>query len=253
MNASTIDEVIARLDHIIDRARQGRSRLGYFAALYRNVTLRVRAGIAQGRFEDGPRMEQLDVQFANRYFAAYDRHREGHTPTRCWQVAFNAATRWRPLVLQHLLLGMNAHINLDLGIAAARVSPGARLADVEHDFRVINDVLIEMMNHVQDCLSAVSPWLGVLDMVGGGTDELVAATGLRGARDLAWRTAQRLAPLGHDAQQPVIDQLDERVARLGEHVLQPGSLLTAAAFIVRCAEDHAVDAVIEALNRPFDR
>lgn len=96
MNASTIDDVIARLDHIIDRARQERSRLGYFAALYRNVTLRVRAGIAQGRFEDGPRMGRLDVRFANRYFAAYDQHREGHAPTRCWQVAFDAAARWRP-------------------------------------------------------------------------------------------------------------------------------------------------------------
>ena len=29
------------------------------------------------------------------------------------------AGRWRPIVLQHLLLGINAHINLDLGVTAS--------------------------------------------------------------------------------------------------------------------------------------
>lgn len=251
MRAHTIDEVIALLDRIIDQAREERSRLGYFAALYRNVTLRVKDGIAQGRFDDGVRMERFDVLFANRYFAAYHRLREGRPPTRCWHVAFDTATWWRPLILHHLLLGMNAHINLDLGIAAARVSPGAQLADLEHDFREINAVLIEMLNHVQSCLSAVSPWLGVLDLVGGGTDELIACAGLKGARARAWRTAQRLAPLDRAAQQPVIDQIDERVARFGQRLLRPGPLLTTAAFVVRCAEDHTVDAVIDALSRPM--
>ena len=250
MRAETIDDVLSLLDRIIDRARRADSRLGYFAALYRNVTLRVKDGIAQGRFEDGARMEELDVRFANRYFAAYERHRTEQSPTQCWQVAFDAATWWRPLILQHLLLGMNAHINLDLGIAAARVSPGAELPALEHDFREINNVLIEMLDGVQDHLSAVSPWLGVLDMVGGGTDELLAAAGLKGARARAWRTAQRLAPIARDTQQPAIDRADERVAHLGELLLRPGPFLTTAAFVVRCAEDHSVDAVIDALSRP---
>lgn len=251
MRAATIDDVLTLLDGIIGEARQTDSRAGYFAALYRNVTIRVKDGIAHGRFENGPRMERLDVRFANRYFAAYDQHRRGQPLTHCWQVALDAATWWRPLILQHLLLGMNAHINLDLGIAAARVSPGGALADLEHDFRVINEVLIEMLDDVQDCLSAVSPWLGVLDLVGGGTDELVACAGLKGTRARAWRIAERLAPLGASAQQPLIDQTDERVARLGRHLLQPGPLLTTAAFVVRCAEDHTVDAVIDALSRPM--
>jgi len=249
VRATTIDDVLTLLDRIVDDARQQGSRLGYFAALYRNVTLRVKDGIAQGRFEDGPRMEHFDVRFANRYFTAYHRHREGQAPMPCWQVAFDAATRWRPLILQHLLLGMNAHINLDLGVAAARVSPGAQLANLERDFREINNVLIEMLDHVQDRLSAVSPWLGVLDMVGGGADELIAKAGLKGTRELAWQTAQRLAPLAPDAQQPVINELDDQVARISQRLLRPGPLLTTAAFVVRCAEDHTVGTVIDALSR----
>ena len=46
--AASIDEVIEQLDEIINWARDNNSRLGYFAALYRTVTIRVRDGIAAG-------------------------------------------------------------------------------------------------------------------------------------------------------------------------------------------------------------
>jgi len=61
----TIDDVIAQLTKIVDEARTTSSRLGYFAALYRKVTIQVKRGILQGQFRDGPRMEKLDVVFAS--------------------------------------------------------------------------------------------------------------------------------------------------------------------------------------------
>ena len=114
MSARTIDEVIEQLDHIIQRSRHNSSRIGFFAILYRQVTARVREGILSGRFQDGARMERLDVAFANRYLEALEQYRLGEQPSRCWLAAFQGASSWRLLVLQHLLLGMNAHINLDL-------------------------------------------------------------------------------------------------------------------------------------------
>src|SRR5437868_15045235 len=111
--AKTIDEVIAQINDIIAQARQEDSRLGYFATLYRNVTVEVKRGIAQGRFEDGARMERLDVTFANRYLTAFADYRDGQPTPRCWAAAFRAVSEWPPIVLQHLLLGMNAHINFD--------------------------------------------------------------------------------------------------------------------------------------------
>ena len=42
----TIGQVIEHLDHAIERCIRERSRLGYFATLYRNVTARVRDEIA---------------------------------------------------------------------------------------------------------------------------------------------------------------------------------------------------------------
>jgi len=66
MTPQTIDEILAELDQIILRARREQNRLGFFATLYRNVTMKVKEGIATGVFADGARMEKLDVTFANR-------------------------------------------------------------------------------------------------------------------------------------------------------------------------------------------
>ena len=121
--ATAIDQVIAQLGDVIDRSLRERSRLGFFAALYRKVTIKVKEGIAAGRFDDGPRMERLDVTFANRYLEALARFRNGQPPTPCWLLSFETAATWAPIILQHLLLGMNAHINFDLGIAAATTCP----------------------------------------------------------------------------------------------------------------------------------
>src|ERR1051325_11156523 len=100
--ARTIDEVIELLDEIIARSVREKNRLGYFATLYRHVTVEVKRGIAAGRFEDGPRMQRLDVNFANRYLTALDCYLRGEPASRCWVSSFKAVAVWPPLVLQHL-------------------------------------------------------------------------------------------------------------------------------------------------------
>ncbi|MGB4870723.1 MAG: DUF5995 family protein, partial [Candidatus Promineifilaceae bacterium] len=71
MTGETIDDVIHDLTAIIDECREMDSRLGYFPAMYRKVTAQIKEGVENGRFEDGPRMIQLDVVFAQRYIDAY--------------------------------------------------------------------------------------------------------------------------------------------------------------------------------------
>src|ERR1044072_5176290 len=124
MPHQTIEEIIARLERIIDDALRGQRRIGYFAGLYERVTSNVRRALVAGDvFRDNPRMERLDVIFAERFLAAWDAYSEGRGPTASWRVAFSWLDDPGPLVVQHLMLGMNAHINLDLGIAAATVAP----------------------------------------------------------------------------------------------------------------------------------
>ena len=65
ISLSTIDEVLAQLTQIIADAEKTGDRIGYFSALYYKVTAKVKEGIDKNEFENGPRMERLDVLFAS--------------------------------------------------------------------------------------------------------------------------------------------------------------------------------------------
>ncbi|HJQ23435.1 MAG TPA: DUF5995 family protein [Blastocatellia bacterium] len=246
--AKTIDEVIAHLDQIIRRAWQDNSRLGYFATLYRNVTVEVKRGIAQGRFEDGARMERLDVTFANRYLTALADYQAGQPTPPCWTAAFHAASHWPPIVLQHLLLGMNAHINFDLGAAAAITCPGDQLPPLKHDFDEINNVLAAMIGGVQFQLSKISPWMKLLDLVGGRSARAVLNWSIDVARDAAWRFAEQLAPLTPAEQQPVLKRRDDDTTALARLVRHPGYLVSTATFAVRLSEVRSTRKIIDILT-----
>ena len=245
---STIDEVIDDLTAVVERARVERSRLGYFAALYRNVTIRVQEGIAAGQFEDGARMERLDVIFARRYLDALRAYRAGQSPTRSWTVAFRMANSWPLLVVQHLLLGIHAHINLDLAIAAAETSPGSDLRGLERDFNSINAVLGEMMDDVQKRLARVSPWMGVLDRVGARRDEEIFTFALTRSRDLAWQTANILNVAPRALWPAKIDVHDRAVAALALPIHNPGFYVRTALVGARLRESARIDQIIDALS-----
>ena len=104
---TTIDDVVAALDDIISWSVSTPSRLGYFAALYKRITLAVGAAIERGYFDDGPRMERLDVAFAARYFEAFNGYHHPGTfskPTRSWRITFDHAPDPAAIMVQHLSL-----------------------------------------------------------------------------------------------------------------------------------------------------
>ncbi len=246
--AQTIDEVVARLTDIVDRSRRESSRLGYFAALYRKVTIRVMEGIRNGRFEDGARMEHLDVNFANRYLEAYELHRRDEFPTQSWQLSFEAAEHWRPIVLQHLLLGSNAHINLDLGIAAAETCPGDQLLPLKRDFDEINKVLAELMQTVQGEIGEVSPWISFLEKIDPSMDDAIINFSMGRARTSAWNFAVRLNSLGEDERLVAVKMRDQDVAALGRLVYKPGRIILPLGLLaIRLRESNDIGRVIEVL------
>ena len=248
MSATTIDEVIHELDKIIAWAAENDSRAGYFAALYRKVTVAVKVQITAGYFEDGPRMERLDVIFANRYLDAFARYRAYEPTTRSWKMAFDALENWPPIVMQHLLVGMNAHINLDLGIAAAEVAPGAALADLRTDFNRINTVLAGLVEEVQTELAQVWPPLGFLLALARQSDDVIVNFSMAQARDAAWRTAQRLAPLAGPERDAAIGEIDADVAGLADRVLRPGGYVGAVILAIRLFERGQVGDIVRTLG-----
>ena len=246
MTYETIDDVIWRMDEIVEQCRREASCLGYFAALYRKVTIEVKQGIETGRFQDGARMERLDVVFATRYLDAYEQWQRGERPTEAWQLAFEQAHNPRLLVLQHLLLGMNAHINLDLGIAAARVCPGRKLPGLQKDFEEINRVLSSLMDDVQKGLGTISRLMRVIDFSVNYSDKFIANRRMRRARGGAWALAVQLAPLSLQEQVPFIVARDQWVRRRGEWVMRPTGLWPVLRTIAAVEKKNPVK-VIESL------
>jgi len=247
--ATSIDEVIDRLGAIAHTARARGERLGWFAILYLRTTLRVRSGILGGRFEDGPRMERLDVLFANRYLEAYAQHRAGLEPPASWRFAFERANEPDHLVLQHLMLGMNAHINFDLGIAAHATCPGRGIHALERDFFEINRILAEMIDVVQADLNRLSPWLGRIDRIGGRGDEALVHAFLVHSRRAAWRKARRLAVLDPEVHPDVVRQFDRVTERIALRLCPPASSQPAWLRSVREHEPDDLEAVYEVLGR----
>lgn len=248
MHVQTIDEVLSQLDDIIQWCRENNSHAGYFASLYRRVTAQVKEGIAEGRFEDGARMEKLDVIFANRYLEAWHQFQAGNKPTKSWRIALRASRKNRYTILQHLLLGINAHINLDLGIAAAQTVEGQAIDTIESDFLEINVLLSELIETVQQQIKSVSPSMKLLDTIGGKADEKLAAFSVTKARKNAWRVACRYASADPANREFVIRDEDLHTvtfARLVKRppLLQVGTILRA----IRLIEKKKVATVLDAL------
>lgn len=254
--ARTIDEVIERLDQIIARSIREQSRLGYFAALYRRVAMKVKEGIAEGRFENVPRMERLDVTFANRYLAALDQFRRSEQVQNtdsilpsCWLVAFKAAASWRPIILQQLLLSMNAHINFDLGIAAAEIAPGDELPSLRHDFDEINNILASLVAQVQSEIDEVSPWIKFLDHIDPKADVAIVNFSMDKARACAWDLATKLAPLSPSQWKSHLEVRDLEAMALADLVWHPaGVIFKLGLLLIRSRESNDVASVIKILN-----
>lgn len=249
--AEHIEEVIDQLDTIIQLTRSMPSRVGFFPSLYNKVTIRVAEGIQRGEFDDNARMERLDVIFANRYIDAWERyycHAQRDNITHVWMDSFNMGDSSRLIILQHLLLGMNAHINLDLGAAAATVAPGVDLLDLEGDFIAINRVLAELVDVVQDELAALSPWMRWLDKLGGRMDEAIFNFSMRKARESAWTFARYLAALPEEEREKAIQKRDHEFARFARLIIYPGRMVDMGRFIIRLRENTDLPHCIDTLS-----
>ncbi|WP_374090000.1 DUF5995 family protein [Methylomicrobium lacus] len=233
---------------IVEWSKENDSRMGYFPALYRKVTIQVKKGIADGFFDDGPRLERLDVIFANRYIRAFHQYQTGTAPTQSWQRAFDANKRWWPTVLQHLLMGINAHINLDLGIAAAETVPPEELADLRGDFDKINQVLASLVDDVQNELAAIWPLFGLLNRYLGSVEESIANFSLGKARNAAWSFAEALSTLPAGQRESAIAEKDAFFAAFSTVILHPGLTGSLIFKIVRMGERGSIRQRIELLS-----
>jgi hypothetical protein len=245
---NTIDEVIEALDGIIKHSEDNNDTAGYFAALYRKVTIRVKEGIANNEFEDGPRMEKLDVCFANRYIDAWAAWKSNLPVTASWKKSFDLTTHYWPIVLQHLLMGMNAHINLDLGVAAAQVSANTNINALQNDFNKINTILSSLVNDVQNKLANIWPTLKWILQKTKKVDDFMVDFSMQLSREGAWQFAVSLAGHQGNALAGLIAARDLKIAEKTKIITHDGFMASLVLGIIRIGERGTVKQKIESLK-----
>jgi len=249
MHATTLDQIINELRAVTDLAEREASRIGYFAALYTRVTTAVTRGIRAGFFKDGPQMERLDVAFANLYLDAVGRHRRHERGIRAaWRVAFDTAARPEATLLQHIYLGMNAHLLVDLPIAVAGTCPREKLPTLRADFLRINKIVDEEMGVFHEDLCAVSPQLARLHARAGRLWAASSSTALRVSRRFAWSGAAWLAGREETKQGEMIDRFDRAATRIGTQISCGGVGLRPVFRALRDGEREDVREIIRVLR-----
>lgn len=240
----TIDEVLEEMDRIIAVSLEENSAMAIFAYVYRRTTAEIKKGIVSGMFADNPRMEHFDVSFANLYITAWRGYRNNEPISRSWKMAFDAAQE-DLLIVQHIILGMNAHINLDLGVAAAKLSEGKELNDMKADFMKVNDILFSLTDELQGGLGRVSPLLFLASWMGRRNDEKLINFGIKEARNCSWLTAMNVWSAPDKNRERVLLQTDELVAGLGSVMRNPkGAWLRFVLNFIRKFEEKDVRKVV---------
>ena len=143
--------------------------------------------------------------------------------SRSWVSAFEACSNSNLAVIQHLLVGINTHINLDLGIAAAETSVGSDIYELQHDFEKINDVIESLSQQVQESLSNIWFPLRALRKISGNDGEAVINFSIRSARKASWANAVALSmAAGTNARENYIGIVDDSVTQISAKIMKPG-------------------------------
>ncbi len=246
--ANNIDEVISILEEIIIHSKENNNPLGYFAALYKNVTVKVKEGIENNFFDDNERMEQLDVTFANKYLENYFAFQDNKTVSASWDIAFQQSKKYWFTVLQHLLVSMNAHINLDLGVAAAEISKNKNIDDLENDFNKINEILSSLVGKVEQDLSNIWPKLKWILKKTKKVDDFLIDFSMKMARDGAWKFATKLHSFSEEEFQHQIKERDKKIRKTATLITDQGIIVKIIFGIIRLGEKGSVSQKIEELD-----
>ena len=184
---ASVADAIARME-AIDAALPSTDGVACFNRMYLAVTQQVNSQISAGFFADPVFMTQLDVTFANLYFAAAGTLGDLAAVPSAWLPLAERRDMAGIEPIQFALAGMNAHINHDLPLAvvaaceALSTSPDA--GSHYDDYQKVDELLDGAEQAVRESFEtaaelAVDRHLAaVADLLGNWT--------INDARDLAW-------------------------------------------------------------------
>ena len=198
-----------------EQARDGRR---IFLSCYCLMTQRMLGALAAHRFQDALWVDGLLHHFADYYFDALAAYEQQETsPPVIWQHAHEVACHKQAHVLQHLLLGINAHINYDLILALAdMLQPEWQALSAERrrlrydDHCRVNAIIADTVDEVQDAVvERYAPALDLVDKICGPLDEWLASRMIARWRDSVWEQAVQMVEAEDDVLREAVRQQAE--------------------------------------------
>lgn len=198
------DPLIQRMSSLITQWEQAHDRRSIFLSCYRLMTTNVLVAVDEHRFHDGQWVSRLLHHFAKYYFDAlelFNLH-SADTP-QVWRLVHRAARQKKVMTLQHLMLGVNAHINYDLVFTLydllapewKTLSPEQRQQRLA-DHTLVNTIIGESIDAVQDqVIDQHSPWFKLVDKLLGPTDEWLTSHLIAHWRTEVWTNTMQYIEL----------------------------------------------------------
>ncbi|HHY55000.1 MAG TPA: hypothetical protein GYA08_06140 [Chloroflexi bacterium] len=168
-----------------------------FLDCYLRMTRNMLAALDAGDFADAAWVAHLLDRFAAYYFNALTAYEQGEATPAVWRVAHDAARRPTTLTLQHLFLGVNAHINYDLVLVVAELLhpewsqlTAAQRRQRYADYTHVNAIIARTIDEVQDeIVEPATPALRIVDLLLGPLDEWATVHLIAGWREEVWQHA----------------------------------------------------------------
>jgi hypothetical protein len=215
---------------LVDQWEAAHDRRAIFLGCYRLMTRNMLDAIEEGRFQDAAWVSRLLHRFAAYYFAALDRFEQDEASTPpVWKLAFDATRDDDVTTFQHLLLGVNAHINFDLVLSLydllqpewAELTPEQREQRYV-DHTLVNRIIGETVDVVQDkVVEKFSPWTDWLDKLLGPVDEWLTSRLIGHWREEVWNNAVRYLELTTPEEREGLRQhIEQRALQLGNDMLK---------------------------------
>lgn len=194
VKTQNINEVVFELGKIVKSSMTAKSNALHFAFIYYEISKAIQKGIHLGIFEDNERMSWFTANFGNRYLEAYYSYQKGLPISQCWQYAFDCVEQKHLSVVQHLLLGINAHINLDLVFATLDLYQISDPKTLEKDFFKIDELLTQVYCSLLPRLAKFSLGIKILNALPAAISHPFLKFHVLRIRKRAWKKVNKINP-----------------------------------------------------------
>lgn len=219
----TVSDVIENLSQFEKRCIDSGDLRGVFTTAYLEITKAISNRIDSTSFKNPGWVTAYLIRFGNLYREALffsDTANYERVP-KSWKIAFETAKTGDGLIIQHLLLGINAHINHDLAIALCDVKIDPVRSDKHHDHTEVNNILRETTENLKSEVTIkYAPILKRLDRKTGYISNDAANFSIPKAREHAWSFAIALTRTKGNAEQTLLRKaLDDQAAVMARLIM----------------------------------